>query len=46
LVTTKNYAAGKNKIIINAQENNLKPGIYYVAFYGDEKSKFTKIVLE
>lgn len=46
LATTKNYFAGKNKIVINAQENNLKPGIYYVAFYGDEKSKFTKIVME
>ncbi|MBA2614001.1 MAG: T9SS type A sorting domain-containing protein [Bacteroidetes bacterium] len=46
LVTEKNYFIGKNKITINATENNLKPGIYYVAFYDGEKSKFTKIVME
>lgn len=46
LETKKSYPSGKNKITINATDNNLKPGIYYVAFYGDEKSKFTKIILE
>ena len=46
LETKKSFVNGKNKILINASDYNLKPGIYFVAFYGDEKSKFTKIVLE
>ncbi len=44
--TNKLYNSGKNGLIVNATENNLKPGIYYVVFYSNEKSKFTKIVVE
>lgn len=46
LETKKSYLGGKNKITLNAIEFNLTPGIYYVAFYGNEKSKFTKLILE
>jgi len=46
IVTDKNYTKGKNEILINASEYNLNSGIYYVAFYGAEKSKFTKIIKE
>lgn len=42
----KNYGPGKHSIKISATENNLKPGIYYMVFYGIEKSKFLKLVVE
>lgn len=46
LEKNKQYFLGKNKIIINTNENNLKPGVYYVVFYGDGKSKSIKIIIE
>ncbi|MBA3664603.1 MAG: T9SS type A sorting domain-containing protein, partial [Bacteroidetes bacterium] len=46
IVTLKNFTAGANQVTINATDYNLKPGIYYVVFYGSGKSKFQKIVME
>ncbi len=46
LAKEKEYAQGKHELSINATQLNLLPGIYYVVFYGDEKSKYVKIIHE
>jgi hypothetical protein len=40
------YTQGEHTIKLNAQELNLTQGIYYLVFYGDDKSRFYKLVLE
>lgn len=42
----KQFSSGKSSVEINAEQNNLKPGIYYVVFYGGGNSKYQKIVVE
>lgn len=37
---------GENAITIYANQLNLVPGIYYVVFYDEEKSKYIKLILE
>ncbi len=42
----KEFSKGNHTLNINAQRYNLSSGMYYLVFYGDEKSKFTKLILE
>ncbi len=46
LTEKREYQTGNHNITINAEQLALVPGIYYIVFYGDEKSKFVKIVYE
>lgn len=46
IANKKEFAAGNHSLVISAQKYNLKPGMYYLAFYGDEKSKYIKLILE
>lgn len=45
LANNKEYLAGKHSLNISAAQFNLKPGVYYLVFYGDEKSKYIKLLL-
>ncbi len=42
----KEYPKGVHEITVNAQQLNLSSGIYYLVFYGDDKSKYTKLLVE
>ncbi|MDX2173653.1 MAG: T9SS type A sorting domain-containing protein [Bacteroidota bacterium] len=42
----KMFPEGKNTLVINANQLNLVPGIYYVVFYDEEKSKYVKLIVE
>lgn len=46
LADKKEYAAGKHQLTINTNQLNIGPGIYYLALYGDEKSKYVKLIVE
>ncbi len=46
LIDGKQFLEGKHNLTINASQLNLLPGIYFVVFYGDEKSKYVKIICE
>ena len=46
LAKEKEYPQGKNNLNINVTQLDLPPGIYYLAFYGDERSKYVKLVKE
>ena len=46
LAKGKEFSKGNHTLNINAQRNSLSSGLYYLVFYGDEKSKFTKLILE
>jgi hypothetical protein len=46
IATEKKFTAGKHVLNINALKYGLVPGVYYVAFYGDEKSKYVKLIKE
>lgn len=42
----KDYAAGTHNITVNAQQLNLAAGMYYLVFYDNGKSKYTKLIVE
>ena len=42
----KMVSEGKNTLTLNANQLNLVPGIYYVVFYDEEKSKYVKLIVE
>jgi hypothetical protein len=42
----KQFGYGKNLLTINKNKLGLSPGIYYLVFYGDEKSKYVKLIVE
>jgi hypothetical protein len=46
LAEGKEYPAGKHNLTVSAGQLDLPPGIYYVVFYGDERSKYVKIIKE
>lgn len=45
-VTKKDFMKGNHKLEINAQQLNLKPGIYFLVIYGDIKCKHVKLLVE
>lgn len=46
LADNKEYISGRHAINLNAHQLNLIPGTYFVAFYGDEKSSYVKVLVE
>ncbi|MBP7810401.1 MAG: T9SS type A sorting domain-containing protein [Bacteroidia bacterium] len=45
-VTKKDFAKGNHKLEINAQQLNLKQGLYFLVIYGDIKCKHVKLLVE
>jgi hypothetical protein len=45
-VSKKDFSPGTHKIKVNAQELNLSSGMYFLAIYGDIKSKYAKLIVE
>lgn len=45
-VKKKEYVKGNHKTEVNAEQLNLKPGVYFLVIYGDIKSKYLKLVVE
>lgn len=46
VATKRTFAAGENTVLINAEDNQLQAGIYYIVFYSNETSQYLKIVVE
>lgn len=45
-LANKEFTSGNHRIKVNAQELNLKSGIYFISVFGDIKGKFAKLVVE
>jgi hypothetical protein len=45
-VSKKDFIKGNHNISLNAQQLNLKPGLYFLVIYGDIKIKYVKLVVE
>lgn len=45
-IKKREYIKGNHKIEVNAEQLNLRSGVYFLAIYGDIKSKYVKLVVE
>ena len=45
-ITNRDFMKGNHKLEINAQQLNLKQGLYFLVIYGDIKCKHVKLVVE
>jgi hypothetical protein len=46
LTSEKEYTPGTHALTINATRLGIPSGVYYLTIYGDEKSKFVKLIME
>ena len=45
-ISKKDFNKGSYTLDINAQQLNLKQGMYFLVIYGDVKSKYIKLLVE
>jgi hypothetical protein len=43
--TRKSFGEGKHQLVVSVDQLALSPGVYYLVFYGDEKSVYAKLVV-
>ena len=46
ILTNKSYSKGSHEIIINKENLKLSSGLYYLIFFADKTSSYTKLVFE